>query len=71
MTSHDVYAHSELSREELIEEALIVRYLPYILEVTEKLFMCERISDIKRIGGNRGHELTIDVITFEKAHMPP
>lgn len=33
--------------------------------------MCERISDIKRIDGNREHELTIDVIPFEKAHMPP
>lgn len=66
-----VYAQSELTREELWEEALIIRYLPYILEVTDKLFMCERITDIKSLGGNRRHKLTIEVVTFEKAHMPP
>lgn len=66
-----VYAQNEHTREELLEEALVVRYLPYILEVTDKLFMCERITDIKRLDGNRRHELTIEVVTFEKAHMPP
>ncbi|MBT2686861.1 DUF3888 domain-containing protein [Bacillus sp. ISL-47] len=67
----NVYAQSELSKEELLEETLMVRYLPNILEVTDKLFMCERITNIKRLDGNRQHELTIEVMTFEKAHMPP
>lgn len=71
LTITKVYAQSELTREELLEEALIVRYLPYILEVTDKLFMCERITDIKSIGGNRHHELTIEIVTYEKAHDPP
>ncbi|MEI4828974.1 DUF3888 domain-containing protein [Bacillus sp. FJAT-53711] len=56
-----------------MEETLMIRYLPFILESTNnKLFMCERITDIKRLGGNnRQHELTIEVITFEQAHSPP
>ncbi|CAM4264446.1 DUF3888 domain-containing protein [Bacillus manliponensis] len=66
-----VHAQNEPTREELLEEALIVRYLPYILEVTNTLSMCERITDIKRLGGNRRHELTIKVVTYEKAHDPP
>ncbi|MDM5236716.1 DUF3888 domain-containing protein [Bacillus cereus] len=51
----------------------MIRYLPFILESTDnKLFMCERITDIKRLGGNnRQHELTIEVVTFEQAHSPP
>lgn len=71
LTITKVYAQNELTREELLEEALIVRYLPYILEVTDTLFMCERITDIRRLEGNRRHELNIEVVTFEKAHEPP
>ncbi|WP_068674731.1 DUF3888 domain-containing protein [Oceanobacillus sp. Castelsardo] len=71
LTTTNVHAQKEPKREELLEEALIVRYLPYILEVTDKLFMCERITNIKRLGGNRDHEVVIEVVTFEKAHMPP
>ncbi|UOQ46832.1 DUF3888 domain-containing protein [Gracilibacillus caseinilyticus] len=71
LTTTNVYAQNELKREELLEEALIVRYLPHILEVTDNLFMCERITNIKRLGGNRDHEVVIEVVTFEKAHMPP
>lgn len=71
LTPINVYAQNELKREQLLEEALIVRYLPYILEQTDKLFMCERITNIKRLDGNRDHEVVIEVITFENAHMPP
>ncbi|WP_369901964.1 DUF3888 domain-containing protein [Bacillus manliponensis] len=51
----------------------MIRYLPFILESTDnKLFMCERITDIKRLGeNNRQHKLTIEVVTFEQAHSPP
>ena len=68
-----VYSQNELTREKLLEETLMIRYLPFILESTDnKLFMCERITDIKRLGGNnRQHELTIEVVTFEQAHSPP
>lgn len=71
LTITKVYAQNGLTREELLEETLIVKYLPYILEVTDKMFMCERITDIKRIDGNRRHELNIEVVTYEKAHEPP
>ncbi|WP_371922583.1 DUF3888 domain-containing protein [Sporosarcina sp. Marseille-Q4943] len=27
--------------------------------------------DIKRIDGDRKHEITIEVVTFEQAHSPP
>ncbi|WP_432360628.1 DUF3888 domain-containing protein [Sporosarcina sp. UB5] len=67
----NVYAQDELTREKLLEETLMVRYLPLLLEVTNKLFMCERIIDIKRLDGDRNHELTIEVVTFEQAHSPP
>ena len=41
-------------------------------KVTNKLFMCEKITNIKRIGGSeRQHEVTIEVVTFEQAHEPP
>ena len=68
-----VYSQNEPTREKLLEETLMVRYLPFILESTDnKLFMCERITDIKRLdGNNRQHELTIEVVTFEQAHSPP
>lgn len=73
LTITKVYSQNELTREKLLEETLMVRYLPFILESTDdKLFMCERITDIKRLGGNnRQHELTIEVVTFEQAHSPP
>ncbi len=68
-----VYSQNELTREKLLEETLMIRYIPFILESTDnKLFMCERITAIKRFGGNnRQHELTIEVVTFEQAHSPP
>ncbi|WP_073198961.1 DUF3888 domain-containing protein [Gracilibacillus kekensis] len=66
-----VIAENQLTREELLEEALIVRYSTQMLEVTGKLFMCEKITDIRRLNGNRHHRLTIELVTFEKAHMPP
>ncbi|MFS0688826.1 DUF3888 domain-containing protein [Sporosarcina sp. 179-K 8C2 HS] len=66
-----VFSQDELTREKLLEETLLVKFDPIILEVTEKLFMCERIIDIKRIDGDRKHELTIEVVTFEQAHSPP
>ncbi len=67
-----VYSQNELTREILLEATLMVRNLPFILEVTDKLFMCERITDIKRLSGHdRQHELTIEVVTFEQAHSPP
>jgi hypothetical protein len=34
-----VYSQNELTREKLLEETLMVRYLPFILESTDKLFM--------------------------------
>lgn len=72
LTTTKAYSQNELTREKLLEETLIVRYLSFILENTDKLFMCERITDIKRLGGNnRQHELTIEVVTFEQAHSPP
>ena len=66
-----VYSQNELTREKLLEETLMVKFNPTILEVTKKLFMCERIIDIKRLDGDREHELTIEVVTFEQAHSPP
>lgn len=71
LTTTNVYAQNELTREKLLEETLMVRYLPSIIKVTDKLFMCERITDIQRLGGNREHKLTIEVVTFEQAHLPP
>lgn len=71
ITTTNVYAEKESKREELLEEALIVRYLSSISEVTDKLFMCEQIANIKRLSGNRDHEVIIEVVTFEEAHMPP
>ena len=50
----------------------MVRYLPALLKVTDKLFMCEKITDIKRIGeSDRQHEITIEVVTFTQAHDAP
>jgi hypothetical protein len=46
-------------------------FLPYISEVTDKLFMCEQITNIKRLSGISDHEVIIEVVTFEEAHMPP
>ncbi|MCM3711134.1 DUF3888 domain-containing protein [Sporosarcina luteola] len=66
-----VYSQDELTREKLLEETLLVRFDPTILEITDKLFMCERIIDIKRVDGDRKHEITIEVVTFEQAHSPP
>ena len=67
-----VYSQNELTREKLLEETLMVRYLTTILKVTDKLFMCEKITDIKRINGSdRQHEVTIEVVTFEQAHDRP
>ena len=73
LTTTKVYSQNEPTREKLLEETLMVRYLPFILESTDnKLFMCERITDIKRLSGNnRQHELTVEVVTFEQAHSPP
>ena len=72
LTPIKVYPQKALTREQLLEEALIIRYLPFLLETTEKLFMCEKITDIKRLNENNNeHELTIEVVTFEQAHSPP
>lgn len=50
----------------------MVRYLPTILHVTDQLFMCEKVTDIKRLGeSERQHKVTIEVVTFEQAHEPP
>ena len=72
LTTTKVYSQNELTREKLLEETLMIRYLPFIFEVTDKLFMCEKITDIKRLGeSERQHEVTIEVVTFEQAHEPP
>ena len=72
LTTTNVYSQNELTREKLLEETLMVRYLTTILKVTDKLFMCEKITDIKRINGSeRQHEVTIEVVTFEQAHDRP
>lgn len=71
LISTKVYSQDELTREKLLEETLLVRFDQTILEITDKLFMCERIIDIKRIDGDRKHEITIEVVTFEQAHSPP
>lgn len=72
LTTTHVYSQNKLTREKLLEETLMIRYLPTILNVTDKLFMCEKITDIKRIGGSeRKHEVTIEVVTFEQAHDRP
>ena len=72
VTTTNVYSQNELTREKLLEETLMVRYLTTILKVTDKLFMCEKITDIKRINGSeRQHEVTIEVVTFEQAHDRP
>jgi hypothetical protein len=72
LTTTQVYSQNKLTREKLLEETLMVRYLPTILKVTDKLFMCEKITDIKRIdGSDRQHEVTIEVVTFEQAHDRP
>ncbi|PEK39205.1 hypothetical protein CN586_29055 [Bacillus toyonensis] len=72
LTTTNVYSQNKLTREKLLEETLMVRYLPTILKVTDKLFICEKITDIKRLGeSERQHEVTIEVVTFEQAHEPP
>jgi hypothetical protein len=72
LTTTQVYSQNKLTREKLLEETLMVRYLPTILKVTDKLFMCGKITDIKRIdGSDRQHEVTIEVVTFEQAHDRP
>ena len=72
LTTTNVYSQNKLTREKLLEETLMVRYLTTILKVTDKLFMCEKITDIKRIGeSDREHEVTIEVVTFTQAHDAP
>lgn len=72
LTTTNVYSQNKLTREKLLEETLLVRYLTTILKVTGKLFMCEKIIDIKRIGeSDHEHEVTIEVVTFTQAHDAP
>jgi hypothetical protein len=61
-----------LSKEELIEEVLLKKYMDTILDVTKgKAYYCEKILDLSRLNSNRNHEVTIQVITYEGAHNPP
>lgn len=72
LATTNVYSQDKSTREELLEEALMNRYRTTILKVTDKLFMCEKITDIKRIGRDeRQHEVTIEAVTFENAHDRP
>lgn len=65
------YAFSEPTKEKLLEETLFIKYIPVASKFTGKVGMCEKITKIKRLGGNRIHEVTLEFVTFEKAHMPP
>ena len=72
LTTTNVYSQNKLTREKLLEETLMVRYLTTILKVTDKLFMCEKITDIKRLDdSDTQHEVTIEVVTFTQAHDAP
>lgn len=67
-----VHANEQLTKEQLLEETLMLRYLPVLSDVIHEQFMCEKITDIRRINhSNRDYKLSIDVITFEEAHNPP
>lgn len=71
LTTTNAYSQNKLTREKLLEETLMVRYIPTLLKVTDKLFMCEKITDIKRLGSDLEHKVTIELVTFEQAHDRP
>ncbi|MGE7625427.1 DUF3888 domain-containing protein [Viridibacillus sp. NPDC096237] len=71
-TSANKYAY-EISRKDLLEEALLYQFAEYFNEITGgKAYGCQKILNIKRIeeSSNR-HEITAQLLTYEGAHNPP
>ncbi|WP_181410275.1 DUF3888 domain-containing protein [Paenibacillus sp. tmac-D7] len=63
---------SSPTKEQLLEETLIVRYLPLLMQSVREPFYCERVLQIRQLNrSNREHEVTVGVVTFQGPHNPP
>ncbi|CAM3333435.1 hypothetical protein EDM52_08735 [Brevibacillus invocatus] len=61
------------SREQLLEGALINRYLDLVGSTLQKPFGCEKISEIKRVGDPRipAFEFKLEVVTYGGRYGEP
>lgn len=71
--SGEVYAANEMTptetKELLMERILFQHYARNLLNITEKLYDCKKIINIKRIDNK--HLIKVGLTTFTGAHNPP